>query len=181
MQGSANSGMAIKVGPAPQGFADWEALRELLVRSFAYMDGRIFPPSSLNGMSAADLETRSRGETLLLAMAGEQIAGCAYLRFDPASVYVGKLAVDASFRSLGLARRILEEADVMAREAGKSRLVLQTRVELVENHEAFTRLGFSIAAYTAHEGFDHPTSVTMVRSVRGGWPQAPRANPSELQ
>lgn len=56
----------------------------------------------------------------------------------------------------------------MAREAGKSRLVLQTRVELVENHEAFTRLGFSITAHTAHEGFDRPTSVTMVRSVRSG-------------
>jgi N-acetylglutamate synthase-like GNAT family acetyltransferase len=181
MQGSAKPGMSIKVGPAPPGFTDWEALRELLARNFAYMEGRIFPPSSLNGMSAADLETRSHGETLLLAMAGEQIAGCAYLRFDPTSVYIGKLAIDAPFRSSGLARRILEEADVMAREAGKSRLVLQTRVELVENHEAFTRLGFSITTYTAHEGFERPTSVTMVRSVGGGCPQMPCANPSELQ
>jgi N-acetylglutamate synthase-like GNAT family acetyltransferase len=181
MQGSAKPGLAIRVGAAPPEFTDWEILREVLARNFAYMEGRISPPSSLIGMSAADLETRSREETLLLAMAGEQIAGCAYLRFDHASVYIGKLAIDGPFRSFGLARRIMEVADVMAREAGKSRLVLQTRVELVENHEAFARLGFSIAAYTAHEGFERPTSVTMVRSVRSGWPLMPGANPSNLK
>lgn len=166
MHGYAKPGTVIDVGLAPRGFTDWETLRDLLVRNFAYMEGRISPPSSLDGMTAADLEARSRAETLLLAMAGEQIAGCAYLRFDPASAYIGKLAVDAPFRSSGLARRILELATVMAREAGKSSLVLQTRVELVENHEAFARLGFSIVAHTAHEGFDRPTSVTMVRPVR---------------
>ena len=158
--------MAIRVAPAPYGFYDWEALREVLARNFAFMEGRISPPSSLGAMSAADLEIRSREETLLLAMAGKQIAGCAYLRFDPDSVYIGKLAIDAPFRSLGLARRIVEMADVMASKTGRSRLVLQTRVELVENHETFARLGFSIASYTSHEGFDRPTSLTMVRPVQ---------------
>lgn len=168
MQGSGKPGLVVKVGPAPPEFTDWGALREVLARNFAYMEGRITPPSSLSTMSAADLETRSREETLLLAMAGEQIAGCAYLRFDPDSVYIGKLAIDGPFRSLGLARRIVDVAEVMARKTGKSGLVLQTRIELVENHEAFARLGFSITAHTAHEGFDRPTSVTMVRSVGSG-------------
>ena len=164
----ATKGHDIDIVRKPKGFAAWEDLRDLLARSFAYMDGRIDPPSSLAAMTAADLERKSRQETLLLALDGGRIAGCVFLRDDPDAVYIGKLAVDAPYRYHGLARRFMERAEDAARQAVKPWLELQTRVELVENHEAFGRLGFSITGYTAHPGFSRPTSLTMRRPVAAG-------------
>ena len=40
-------------------------------------------------------------------------------------------------------------------------LELSTRIELVENHATFARMGFAKTAETAHEGFDRPTSIVM--------------------
>jgi hypothetical protein len=42
---------------------------------------------------------------------------------------------------------------------------LQTRVELVENHAAFSRMGFAKTGESAHPGYDRPTSITMRRAV----------------
>jgi phosphinothricin acetyltransferase len=45
-------------------------------------------------------------------------------------------------------------------------LELQTRVELIENHNTFSALGFEKVAETAHPGYSRPTSITMQRAVR---------------
>ncbi|OCW55667.1 hypothetical protein AWJ14_05940 [Hoeflea olei] len=159
-------------------FADWDSLHALLVRCFAYMEGRIDPPSSLAAMGPAELEAKSRTEILLLAMAGARIAGCLFLRLDADAVYIGKLAVDAPFRRQGLARRLIAAAEAIARETGRPKLVLQTRVELAENQDSFARLGFAITARTAHQGFDRPTSVTMTRPVGAPARAVPHGEPA---
>lgn len=150
---------------APKDFRNWEALRTLLTTSFAYMEGRIDPPSSLSRMSPDDLRLKSEEEILVLALTCGTPIACGYLREDPEAIYLGKLAVLPAYRGQGHLRRIIGIAEDLARKRGKKRLELQTRVELVENHATFTALGFSITGECAHPGFDRPTSLTMTRPI----------------
>ena len=83
----------------------------------------------------------------------------------PGALYVGKLAVAASHRGQGLARRMLDRAEARARDLGLPALELQTRVELVENQAAFLAMGFVEVGRTAHKGYDRPTSITYRRAV----------------
>jgi GNAT superfamily N-acetyltransferase len=145
--------------------ADWEALHALLVESFAGMEGRIDPPSSLAAMTPDALRAKAAAEVLVTLWEGEALAGCGFLKDTGRSVYLGKLAVRADLRCRGLLRRIVAEADAVARELGRPVLALQTRVELTENHAAFARLGFREVGRTVHPGYDRTTSVTMERPV----------------
>lgn len=155
--------MPVTIARASSDFSRWDELHDLLMRCFAYMAARIDPPSSLLRMSAADLKLKSRDETLYLAMDGEHIAGCAFVRLEPDCAYVGKLAVDADYRGQGITRRFMEEAERLARANGLGVLELQTRIELTENRETFEKLGFVKTRENAHEGYDRPTNITMRR------------------
>ncbi len=155
------TGYDLHTGPV----ADWVALHALLVLCFASMEGRIDPPSSLVSMTPDTLRAKADAETLLTLWQGETLTGCGYLADTGDALYLGKLAVHPAHRGRGLLRRIVEEADTIARRLGRPALELSTRVELTENHAAFARLGFTEIARTAHPGYDRPTSVTMVRPV----------------
>lgn len=144
---------------------DWSALHALLVTCFAYMDGRIDPPSSLGAMMPESLRRKADRETLVTLWQGPSLAACGYLEDTGRSVCLGKLAVHPDHRGRGLAARIVAEAEAVARALGRPVLELQTRVELEENHATFARLGFREVARTAHPGYDRPTSVTMERPV----------------
>jgi hypothetical protein len=52
-----------------------------------------------------------------------------------------------------------------ARALGFPTLELQSRVELVENHAAFTAMGFTQTEATAHAGYGRPTSLTFRKPV----------------
>ena len=132
------------------------------------MDGRIDPPSSLLRMDARDLQAKAREEVLILAHDGERLVGCAFARLRNDCVYVGKVAVDASMRRRGVARRLLAEAEAIAREHARPFVEIETRVELAENHSTFAALGFAKVGESAHAGFDRPTSITMRKVVVPG-------------
>ncbi|NDY92048.1 GNAT family N-acetyltransferase [Ideonella livida] len=167
------SASALTLHTAPADFADWTGLLALLQASFAYMEGRIDPPSSLHRLDAAALADKARHETLLTATNAQgRLIGCAFADLRPEVVYVGKLAVDAAARGQGVARALCAAADTLARQHGRPHLELQTRVELVENQATFAALGFETVARTAHPGYDRITSLTMRRPV------APASSPA---
>lgn len=155
----------VRVAISPQAFSDWESLLELLRTSFAYMDSRIDPPSSLHRMGIDEIRARSQEETLILASEGSELVGCAFAAVRSDCVYIGKIAVAERARGRGVARQIMAAAESIARSAGRPALELQTRVELVENHKTFAALGFEKIAETAHPGFTRPTSITMRKAV----------------
>ncbi|WP_315898669.1 GNAT family N-acetyltransferase [Vannielia litorea] len=146
-------------------FADWRGLHRLLVESFAYMEGRIDPPSSLAALTPERLEAKAEREVLMLVRYGSRIVACGYAAPKRPVMYLGKLAVTEALRGQGLMRQMVDLAEQMARDGGFEALELQSRVELVENHAAFAALGFVEAGRTAHEGFERPTSITFRRSV----------------
>lgn len=139
-----------------------EVLR-LIRESFAFMDGRIDPPSSMHRMTLRALSEQA-GAAEVWAL-GDPVAACVVLTPKPDCLYLGKLAVDADRRGAGLARRMVDLAVARAGALGLAEVELQVRVELVENQAAFARMGFAETGRTAHEGYDRPTSVTMRRPV----------------
>ena len=150
---------------APGEFDEWEFLHGLLLRCFDGMEGRIDPPSSLLRTAPRDLEALARRGRAIVAVA-EGPVGCAFLRDDGTRIYCSKLAVDPAFRRRGILRSMLGAADDYARALGREGLELQTRVELLDNHAVFQRLGFVESGRTSHPGYDRPTSVTFRRDFQ---------------
>lgn len=159
----------LKIAPWPNGpriarapaDTDWAALLCLLHRAFAYMDGRIDPPSSLHKLTAEGLANKARIETCLVAITGDRILGCAFCQLHRDHLYLGKLAVDPVHQGNGIGRLLMNEAKAEARAFAKPAILLETRIELLENHAAFERMGFAKTGETCHPGYPRPTSITM--------------------
>jgi len=151
----------ITIRRAPADFSDWEKVRALILDAFAYMRGRIDPPSSALRMTAASMAEDALAGALLVAERYSEFVGCAFVRPKGDALYIAKLAVRPDLQGRGVGRALMAAVREEARACGLAALELQTRIELVENHAAFTRLGFVKVAETAHPGFTRPTSITM--------------------
>lgn len=155
----------VSVAPLPADFDDWDGVLSLIRRAFAYMDGVIDPPSSAHQLTVESLRARARAETIFVAFHGRRLVGCGALAEQNDHFYLGKLAVDPEFQRIGIGRLLVFEAEQFARQRGKPAIEMQTRVELVANHQAFSRLGFVETGRTAHPGYDRPTSLTMRKTL----------------
>ena len=140
---------------------NWSELHQFLHTNFAYMEDRIDPPSSLKRMGVNDLQKKAELETLIVAKSDCRLVGCLFCRVQGRWLYVGKAAVDQTLRRSGIARLLFDEAFEVAKSHHLDGLELETRVELTENHRAFSRLGFEKVGEDAHPGFDRPTSIRM--------------------
>lgn len=149
--------------PAPASFDDWDALLSLILESFAYMEGRIAPPSSAHRLTPEALRDKARTEHVYLS--DNPLTGCAFFAEQPDALYIGKLAIAPSCQGHGLGRAFVTEAEALARRLSLPRLRLETRIELTGNHAAFGRMGFVKTAEKAHAGFDRPTSITMEKPL----------------
>ncbi|MEM7237994.1 MAG: GNAT family N-acetyltransferase [Pseudomonadota bacterium] len=156
-------GVGVKIRQAGPD-TDWPAIHALLTRAFAYMEGRIDPPSSLTRMSVACLVHKAARETVLLAE-DPGLVGCLFAAPRAGALYLGKIAIDPDCQGRGIGRALVAAATEIAKQQQLTALELQTRVELVENHAAFNALGFETIAKTRHSGFDRATSLTMRRPV----------------
>ncbi len=135
----------------------------LLQRCFAYMEGRIDPPSSLHALTVAGIaQTCDTAEVWSL---GPPPQACVFLAEKPGRLYLGKLAIEPCLRGQGHAHVLIALAEARAKAKGLPLLELQTRIELVENHAAFARMGFVKTAEDAHEGYDRPTGIVMQKRL----------------
>ncbi len=139
--------------------ADLPATLALIQTAFAFMEGRIDPPSSMHRLTVDDLAKSEVWVMGLLPLA------CIVLTPKADALYLGKLAVALSERGKGHACTLIDIAEARARELGLPTLELQTRIELLENQRLFEAMGFTELARTAHEGYDHPTSITYRRPL----------------
>ena len=144
---------------------DWATLLSMILRSFAYMNGRIDPPSSALRLTPEALAQKARDEFCLVIEEGAGPLACAFLDFRPDCLYVGKLAVEPRCQGAGHGSRLLREAERIATGLGRQWLELQTRVELSENHRYFTGQGFVKTSEGSHPGYDRPTWIVMRKPV----------------
>lgn len=149
----------------PEDFSAWDELFDLIMRSFAYMDGVIDPPSSAHRLTPANLRDKASDEACFIATLDGRLAGCIFAAERPDAFYVGKLAVDDSLRGMGIGRALMQAAERHAMARGKATLELQTRIELAANHATFERMGFVEVERTAHHGYDRPTSITYRKTL----------------
>ena len=149
------------------GFDRWDALLDLILTSFAYMNGRIDPPSSALALTPETLKTKAFSEIAYAALNGEQLVGCIFCRpeIEAESLYVGKLAVLPAAQGKGIGKRLLGLAEITARELGLKALRLETRIELLDNHATFAAWGFQRTAENRHAGFDRATSIEMRKAI----------------
>jgi N-acetylglutamate synthase-like GNAT family acetyltransferase len=142
--------------------ADIPEIRRLILSAFAYMEARIDPPSSI--LATTEAELAAAGEFWLIREEGAIVA-CVMLKPSPPHLYLGRLAVAESHRGKGLARQLVAKAESRARALGLSGIELGVRVELTENHAAFTALGFRKVREESHPGYDRVTSYRFVKEV----------------
>ena len=143
---------------------DWPALLDLIRAAFAYMEGRIDPPSSMHALTVEKI-TRQAESAEIWAIGTPPLA-CVFLTPKPDALYIGKLAVAADQRGKGHARALIDLAETRALALNLPALELETRVELTENHAIFRAMGFTETGRNAHAGFDRPTSITFRRKVQ---------------
>ncbi|WP_181903935.1 GNAT family N-acetyltransferase [Ciceribacter selenitireducens] len=142
-------------------FDRYEELLDVILAAFAFMDGRIDPPSSAHRLTPASLRQKAAQEIAFAAVEKGQLVGCIFLKPEEATLYIGKLAVHPAAQGKGIGRLMLARAEATARELGLACLRLETRVELTENHRMFAAWGFGRAAENRHAGYDRTTSIEM--------------------
>jgi GNAT superfamily N-acetyltransferase len=150
----------IAVEGLPGGFDRWPELLDLILRSFAFMDGVIDPPSSAHRLTPASLAEKTSKEFCFVARKDGQFVGCVFAGEHGDALYVGKLAVDPAEQGNGIGRRLIAAVEDLALRLRKPALELETRVELTGNHAFFRRIGFVEVGRTAHAGCNRPTSIT---------------------
>ncbi len=156
---------SVEVVAKSEDFDDWEGLLALLRESFAYMDGRIDPPSSLHAFDAAKLAAKAAQEQLVLAFLNGELAGCLFAAAKGDALYLGKIAVKPGLRGRGIARRMFEMAEAYAKGLGLKAMELQARIELTENHRTFTALGFVRTGEGRHPGYTRSTDVNFRKDL----------------
>lgn len=142
-------------------FDHYEELLDVILAAFAFMDGRIDPPSSAHRLTPASLRQKAVQEIAFAAIDKGQTVGCVFLKPEDNSLYIGKLAVHPAAQGQCIGRLLLARAEETARELGLSSLRLEARVELTENHRLFAAWGFAKTAENRHAGYDRTTSIEM--------------------
>ena len=132
---------------------------DLIRHCFAFMDGRIDPPSSIYRLQLTDLNEKANEGWILVA--GYPVQACVVATALPHALYLGKMAVHPDLRGAGLAREMVQACEELALQNGLDRLELQVRIELVENQQTFEKLGFHQAELNSHPGYDRITEITM--------------------
>ena len=136
----------------------------LIQTSFAYMTGRIDPPSTMHQLTVSALAQMAKDSSVLAL--GDPVAACLVAKPLPHALYLGKIAIASDLRGRGVLRALLERSEELARSLSLSRLELQVRIELVENQKIFGKCGFVETARNAHLGYDRATEITMQKLLK---------------
>lgn len=136
----------------------------LIQTSFAYMTGRIDPPSSMHQLTVSALAQMAKDSSVLAL--GDPVAACLVAKPLPHALYLGKIAIASDLRGRGVLRALLGRSEELARSLSLLRLELQVRIELVENQKIFGKCGFVETARNAHPGYDRATEITMQKLLK---------------
>lgn len=137
----------------------------LIRRCFAEHVGRVDPPPSALGETAASVAAQVAASGGAVAEAGGLVAACVLWAEKEGGLYVGRLAVAPESRGRGLARALLAAAESEARRRGLPRLHLGTRLALADNRALFASCGFRECGRFSHAGFSHPTWVALEKML----------------
>ncbi|MBL4666508.1 MAG: GNAT family N-acetyltransferase, partial [Sneathiella sp.] len=142
-------------------FSDWQPLLNLIQIAFSSMENRIDPPSSMHKLTVQNLQQKATTETLFYAKIEDVLVGCAFASNQNQILYVGKVSISPDYQGRGIGQQLMQACKHLAQRKGIAELEVQTRIELVENHVFFNKLGFVETSKTSHDGYDEPTCITL--------------------
>lgn len=129
----------------PPDYAKWPEVAALIHRAFAYMEPILgHKPAAATVTVERLAQGAEMGSAYIIEDAGTPIA-CLFTRPSrdfPDALFVGGLAVDASYRGQGLAQKMMAEAEREAQQDGYAALTLDTGRPLTDLHAFFRRAGF---------------------------------------
>jgi GNAT superfamily N-acetyltransferase len=133
----------------------------------AELDDR-YPEEGANHFDLDAAEVADGRGAFLVAYIADDPVGCgAVRRIAPAVVEIKRMYVAPLARDRGVGRRILSELELIARQLGASRLVLETGVRQPEALALYTRAGFTvIPLFGSYALTPHPElSVCMAKDL----------------
>ncbi|MBL3668289.1 GNAT family N-acetyltransferase [Streptomyces sp. M2CJ-2] len=132
---------------SPAAAALWRAYyTEVSDRWYLLHEGRRTDPAELErevaAQSGADL-VPPRGHLLVARYAGEPAGSAGVRLLDAATAELTRVFVHEAMRGRGGAALLVGAAEEAARASGATRLILDTRSDLVEARALYARLGFT--------------------------------------
>ncbi|UYN96637.1 MAG: GNAT family N-acetyltransferase [Enhydrobacter sp.] len=147
--------------------ADASAIAATIAAAFEQYRGKLVPESGAFRESTAGIAAElAKGAGAIVAERNGEVVGCVMVKPMEDDLYFGRLSVLPRARGLGLARRLVEAVEDEARRRGLAGVRLGVRVVLAGNQRLFRSLGYEEISREAHEGFDHPTSINMRKSLK---------------
>jgi predicted GNAT family N-acyltransferase len=125
--------------------AEVEAAQELRVRVFCGEQG-VARTGELDGLDEEALH--------IVALDGESVVATCRLRFAKRECKLERMAVDRGHRGTGTGRRLLEAADLQARDGGAEEIVLHSQTRVRRFYE---RGGYAVLSEEVflEEGIEH--------------------------
>jgi len=140
-----------EVATRPAQAKDALAIHEVMERAFWGLRGRGYPERAIEEaiLSPEAIQARiARGDTnVLVATVKDQIAGTVSGIEEQQSLHVCSMAVDPSHQGQGIAQRLMEELERLARHSGCQKLFLQTAWAMTEAIALYWRLGYHQEGY----------------------------------
>ena len=127
------------IGPEPFESPDAQRLIGELDASLAAL---YRPEQRFGGRFQGHLAAPGRGAFLVARLAGEAVATGAYALLDPATAEVKRMYTAPAARGRGGAGAMLARLEALAREAGVTRLVLETGIHQQAAIRLYLRSGF---------------------------------------
>ncbi len=103
---------------------------------------------------------------VLVARAGDRIAGFGIMRYGVEEAHLDLFAVDRSWQGQGLGRRLLEWLERPAWVAGLARIVLEVRADNVGARAFYERLGYRTLARLPGYYQGREAALRLGRSLR---------------
>lgn len=120
------------------------AAQSALARYFGELDERFRSGFDPGAGGAADVAAMRTPDGAFVLMRSDQATvGCGGLqRIDDATGEIKRMWIDPDWRGLGLGGRLLTQLEAVARELGRTRVVLDTNESLVEAIAMYERAGY---------------------------------------
>ncbi len=145
--------------------ADADILTWLVQSAFEEYRGRLEPPSGAHQDTAEALGNKLATASAVIAEADGQPVGCVFYQHFPTHTYLGRLAVLPEQRGNGIGTALIDSVEAQAREAGRERVPLGTRLVLTENRAYYARRGYREAELGTHPGCTEPTFIWMEKPL----------------
>ncbi len=130
--------------------------------------GRLDPPSGAVAETVAQVGAGLAAGGGAVAERDGSAVGCLRWRLrDDGDLYVGRVAVVPGEQGAGIGRALMAWAEDEARRRGCGGITVGVRIALPGNLSYFRRLGYVVTGEHSHDGYRHPTWLSLRKEIGG--------------